>query len=144
MWKSIVVLFIFAALPLSGCARTEKVRALDGELGVPYESLGTLEVKHKTRRFSPQNIGYAGVEAASLTLADTPAREDRYKNILRSKLVRIARDRYGAEAVINVKFWPEPSSTVFPEGNIYARGEMVRYVRFPASRMAAASNTSSS
>jgi len=47
-------------------------------------------------------------------------------------LMKAAKSSYGADAVINVEYWPDPESEGFPRGGtIYARGEMVRYLEFP-------------
>ena len=52
------------------------------------------------------------------------------KRLLDGKLVKAAKKRYNAEAVVNVQYWPDLSSEKFPQGKVYARGEMVRYKRF--------------
>ncbi|MCM8776246.1 MAG: hypothetical protein NC930_07875 [Candidatus Omnitrophica bacterium] len=126
------VLLLAISLVLCGCARTQKVKAMEGTVSVPYESLGTLEVKQQIPQVNADDILWTGVEVVTLTLAPTPSRAERYKKDLRSKLARVARKEYAADALINVTYWPDPSSKGFPKGYLYARGEMIRYQKFPA------------
>ena len=126
-WLAVAV----ALLAFNGCARVEKVRAIEGDKEVPYDSLGTLEVKQKAYRVNPSAAFWTGVEIATLTFADTPSRGEHYKKFLRRKLQKLAGKRYDADAVINVKYWPNPESGNFPDGYIYARGEMIQYHHFP-------------
>ena len=125
------VIFISFAVASAGCARTEKVRAVETGIEVPYESLGTLEVRYKTNRISSAGTLNAVKEGATLTLADTPSRAERYKMALRSELARRAKKEFGAHAVIHVTYWPDLEASSFPDGYVHARGEMVRYTRFP-------------
>ena len=123
---------IFAMLVVfNGCSRVEKVRATEEGKGIPYDSLGTVEVKEKAYRLTPSAAFWTGVEITTLTFADTPSRGEHYKKYLRMKLEKVADKRYNADAVINVHYWPDPESNSFPDGYIYARGEMIRYQRFP-------------
>ena len=115
---------LFAALVAmvlwAGCARVEKVKAVEGDrTTTPYESLGTLEVKEKARFISFSNVLGGAAE--------------HYKKSLRAKLADTARTHYGADGVIKVEYWPDPQSKRFPYGYIYARGEMIKYRKFPAS-----------
>ncbi|HTL48734.1 MAG TPA: hypothetical protein VL688_11810 [Verrucomicrobiae bacterium] len=122
-----VMILIFA---FSGCARTEKVRAVEAPASAPYDTLGTLEVQERACRIAPVLTGMTK-EAVTLGRADT-SRAEMYKNKLKDTLARTAKNRYGANAVVNVTYWPDPASSVFPEGYIHARGEMIRYKKFPA------------
>lgn len=116
---------------ITGCARTAKVTAVEGGTDIPYESLGTLEVREKVSRVSAAGAWYTGVEVVTLSLADTPARDERYKKKLRDLLAERAKTRYQADGVIGVRYWPDPSMDTFPQGYVYARGEMIKYTRFP-------------
>ena len=108
-------------------------RSVEGDITTPYESLGTLEVKQMAPLVSPRGVLWTGVKLATLGFAKTPSRGDHYKSFLRSELSYLAKSRYGADKVINVTYWPDPQSFAFPHGLIYARGEMIRYSRFPPS-----------
>lgn len=127
---------------LMGCARIEKVKATEAAKEIPYHSLGTLEIKERALIPTTASPLWTGVEVATLTLADTPSRGERYKRSLRSKLARLARIKYGADAVINVHYWPDPESKNFPQGYLYARGEMIRYQHFPVAQSSIVSEPS--
>lgn len=131
--KSITSWMLVTALLVvcNGCARVEKVKAVEGGTESPYHSLGTIEVKEKAYRFNPAAAFWTGVEITTLTFADTPSRGEHYKKFLRKKLEKVANKRYDADAVINVQYWPDPESSNFPDGYVYARGEMIQYRRFP-------------
>jgi hypothetical protein len=130
--------FIILALSLAtGCARVEKVVAVESGSEIPYISLGTLEVKERISSFEPSQMVWGGVEVLSLSFANTPKRWEQYKKLMRRRLAELAKERYGAHAVINVVYWPDPSNSKFPEGYLYARGEMIRYQRFPQPAAAA-------
>ena len=121
---------------LSGCTlftRNQWVKAMEG-VGPnvpPYDSLGTLEVKEFAPWLTVPAVLWTGVEVATLSFAKTPSRGDHYKRALRSELAYVASHQYGADAVINVTYWPDPDSKSFADGRIYCRGEMIRYKRFP-------------
>ena len=132
---SIFVSLMVTLSALTGCARIEKVSAIEGTKEIPYQSLGTLEVKQKAYTATPTSAFWTGVEVTTLTLANTPSRSNLYKNSLRTKLARLARKKYGADAVINVQYWPDPESKSFPQGYLYARGEMIRYEHFPGTEL---------
>lgn len=131
MSKKLIITTLCVLALFSACARTEKVRALEGDVATPYRELGQLEVYVKSPVVLPGNIAMKTVEAATLTLANTPSRGDQYKKALRKELVRIAKS-YDADLVINVEYWPDPDSKTFPEGKIYARGMMIKYRKFPS------------
>ncbi|MBI3317150.1 MAG: hypothetical protein HYZ85_04010 [Candidatus Omnitrophica bacterium] len=130
-WVNFLALWVVMS-SLSACIRTERVRAIEGSEGVlPYQSLGTLEIKQKAPYVTPGGILFTGIEVATLTFAKTPSRGDHYKRTLRAELAEVASKSYGADKVVNVEYWPDPDSGSFPDGYVYARGEMVRYHRFP-------------
>ncbi len=127
----VVFLFILLA-PALGLARSERVRAGEGDISVPYTSLGTLEVKKKVSGFS--DLGWKTWQVLTEGGAKSSAQAEHYRKALKCMLVRRAAKQYGANAVIHVQYWPDPASEGFPKGWIYARGEMVRYKPFPASK----------
>ncbi len=130
--QTIVTLLFISLFLMQGCARVEKVRAMEGDFKAPYDSLGTLEVKTKAPYLTLGGSFWTSVEAVSLGVAKTPSRGEHYKRRLRSKLAKIASRRYSADAVIKVIYWPDPESKRFPDGSIHARGEMIRYRSFPS------------
>lgn len=129
-WRSLGVVVILLSFLTSGCTRFQKVKAVEEETDLPYDSLGQLEVQTKAYSITPTGALWDGIELLTLTFAPTPSRGERYKRILSTKLSRHAREHYGAHQVINVTYWPDPESRRFPEGIIRARGEMVRFRPF--------------
>ena len=122
-----MVLGFLVLTALTGCTRTEKVSVLASETASrPAKSLGTLEVSQKTNPWAFVNWGSALKEILTLTLADTS-----YEARLNRKLIKKSK-KFGAEQIVNVKYWPELDSGKFPNGKVHARGEMVRYSRFEA------------
>ncbi len=118
-------------LGLMGCSRVQKFNVTEADDTVPYQNLGTLEVETAVPRTTVPAILWTSAEVMTATLIDSPERGDHYKALLRSKLGDKARRYYGADAVINVVYWPEPNAKGFPHGKLYARGEMIRYEKFP-------------
>ena len=116
---------------ITGCARTEWVRAVEGDDVPEYHSLGSIEVKQLAPVVTAKGAFWTGVEAMTLGFAKTPSRGEHFKDSLRSELAYLASHRYGADKVINVTYWPDPDSYSFADGLIYARGEMIRYAHFP-------------
>lgn len=105
-----ILFFSTLVLVASACARYEKVTVLETGISedIPYESLGVLEVKR------PGRISNTAIKSA-----------------LNRQLADIADERYEADAVINVEYWPDLDSTQkYPDGLVYARGQMIRYKRF--------------
>ena len=133
---ALVSLIMVTALSM-GCARVEKVRAIEGDGSIPYETIGTLEIKEKAPLITGKGILWTGVEVATLTLAKTPSRAEQYKKSLRKTLAKKARKNYGADGVVKVEYWPDPALRSFPYGYVYARGEMIRYKKFPQPELAA-------
>ncbi len=115
-----------------GCTHIQKVTATEGSaFEAPYTSLGTIVVRENVKDLWDHEAGNALKETATLSLAKTPDRADLYKQALVRRLIKTAKDKYGAHAVINLEFWPDPSAQSFPEGLLHARGEMIRYQEFP-------------
>lgn len=50
--------------------------------------------------------------------------------MLDQKLAKKAQKQYGADAIINARYWPDLSSNQFPRGLIFVRGEMIKYKPF--------------
>lgn len=120
--------FAFIAVLLTatfaGCTHVEKRKAIEGDVSKPYDSLGTLEVHVRTNPWKPINWWNDVKEISTVTLANTS-----YDKRLREKLVEDSK-KYGADQVIKVEFWPPLDSKHFPEGKVFARGEMIKYRRF--------------
>ena len=105
----LVCLALFA-----GCAGSApRVDVSEWGTSRPYTSLGILEVKTKT----------------GLWCKDSDHRDDIHR-----ELAKEARYQYGADAVINVRYWPGSAESDL--GYFYGRGEMIRYIRFPAPQKA--------
>jgi len=128
--KGLSILILIGAVAF-GCARYQKIQVLEGGFDRPYKAIGTLEVKEKAEMVP--DVYRAGLELLSLGYIRYPDRADTYKETLNRQLARKAHDLYRADAVINVKYWPEPSSKDFPDGMIYARGQMIQLTQFPSS-----------
>ena len=95
-----LILGISCILCLPGCARTGKVVAREGDTEIPYQSLGTLEVKLRAPVTTPSRVFFGSVELLTLGFAKTPSRGDTYKEMLRDKLAKEARQHYRADEVI--------------------------------------------
>lgn len=121
-----MVLGLLLTAALTGCTHTEKVTAVTVEAARPVDELGTLEVSQKTNPWAFVNWGSALKEIFTLSFADTS-----YEARLKKKLIKKSK-KFHADQIVNVKFWPELDSGRFPNGRVYARGEMVRYRRFEA------------
>jgi hypothetical protein len=134
MVRSALPYFLTAAfiLLVSGCTRTQSIEVIEEEVTEPYDSLGTLEVYSKASRFGLKQAGWGTVKAVTFTMAPTPSRADIYRNKLNEKLVERADKRFNADAVIHPEYWPDLDSKSFPDGKIYARGEMIRFKKFRA------------
>ena len=129
---------LFIALLLSlmpGCTHVERVKAIEGDASIPYDSLGTLEVKMAVPPMTSEQVYWTPIEVLTLGFAHSPSQADSYKRLLQNELVRKARSSYKADAVIHVEYWPDLSSKKFPSGEILARGQMIKYTRFPVSSL---------
>ncbi len=122
--KKIVVLGIFVSLLASGPAYSGvKLQLAETGVSLPYLSLGFSEVKIKAP--GKELKGDKAVKKA-----EKRARKLRAK--LYKKLKHDAKQYFKADAVINIKYWPELDSAKFPHKYVYARGEMIRYNKFPS------------
>ena len=128
-------LFFLAVLlsVMTGCTHVERVKAIEGDASIPYDSLGTLEVKMSVPVLTSEQFYWTPVELLTLGFAHSPSQADSYKRLLQNELVKKARSNYDADAVIHVEYWPDLSSKKFPSGEMLARGQMIRYKRFPKS-----------
>lgn len=128
MKRLLAFLLLMLVAPTLSDARTETVRAVEGDISIPYTSIGTLEVKRRV------DLGFGSkmLQVMTLGIYQPSTSPERQKRALKSLLVNKAVRHYGANAIIHVHYWPDPDSQRFPQGFIYARGEMVRYVHFPA------------
>jgi len=131
-WKTILS---WAALALlSGCSHVqEMVVTQDSKsLTIPYESLGWIQVDLKAPPVQYKRVAGQFGEWVSFGFIKNPSQEEYLQGLLNEKIRGVAKERYKAEEVINVKYWPDLSAKAFPEGRIGARGEMIRYRRFSA------------
>ena len=131
MNKQPFYLLISLLILMAACSRTEKVTSFESDSSLPYIPLGTLEIQEKFERMSVSRTLLKSVEIGTLGLVDIPTRSSQYKKVLREKLARTAKKRYQADAVINVHYWPDPVLKEYPSGTIFARGDMIRYKKFP-------------
>lgn len=116
----------------SGCSGTQKVVASQGGISEPYESLGSIEVDRKAPRIQYRRISGQLWEWVTLGHYENITQEAYLQGLLDKKMIRDAKKIHHAEAVINVKYWPDLRAKKFPRGHIYGKGDMVRYKRFSA------------
>jgi hypothetical protein len=121
----IAILFL-----ITGCTRGEKVQAIEGESISAYDSLGSIEVQVPACRFCISHPIWLMTKVFTLGFAGD-SRADLYKKSLARKLAKKAKKDHHADAVIMVRYWPDPNLDSFPQGKVFARGEMVRYKTFP-------------
>ena len=132
MKKDLVLMLVLGVVVFlgTGCSKTQKVVAIQGDLTAPYQSLGQITVDRDVPRTSlKRGIQHVG-EWMTFGKYRMPTQHEYLQGFLDKKLVKIARDRHGAEAVIKVQYWPDLGSKKFAEGKAYAKGEMIRYKRF--------------
>lgn len=127
MQKSLWIALLPCLLLFTGCSRAGKVVAMESGTSGAYESMGSLVVKEKAKDLWDMEAKKLLVETATLSLADTGTRADMFRQALSARLAETARKKYDAHAVINVTYWPDPAGDDFPDGEIFARGEMIRY-----------------
>ena len=127
---SLAFLVAFSA----GCSHVqEMVVTQDAKsLTMPYDSLGWIQVDLKAPPIQYERVAGQLGEWVSFGYIKNPTQEEYLQKLLNKKMREVAKERYKAEEVINVKYWPELSSDAFPQGRIGARGEMIRYRRFSA------------
>ena len=111
---SLILLLLFA-----GCAKARIVVYP----ATPYDSMGTLEEHVVSVQY---NIV---VRILTLGLLRKPSYADLTKE-LREKLESQAVHKYGADAVSNIQYWPDLTTDATVD-YLYARGEMIRYKKFP-------------
>lgn len=131
--KSVFHLFfvLLIGLLFSGCAKTSKITIYDQTTPpLPYEKIGTLEVKEKAYRFRSQDLVHAPLEVVSIGFYPSPSGADKLKGALNDHLLHDAKKFYRADAIINVTYWPELSSASFPDGWAHAKGEMIKFLPF--------------
>jgi hypothetical protein len=114
-----------------GCSRTQKVVVLQSGISEPYESLGSIEVDRKVPRIQYRRIFGKVWEWTTFGHCKNISQEAYLQGLLNKKMLKDARKNHHAEAVINAKYWPDLTAKKFPQGRIYAKGDMVRYKRFP-------------
>lgn len=91
----------------------------EGAAKPPHRKVGEVEVSVKASAFS---VGY--VKGA--------ARAERIKNKLHRKLKRAAK-KYDADAVTEVKYFPDPAEPSYFRSEIYyARGSLIEFTKFEA------------
>jgi hypothetical protein len=131
-WKTIFSLALLVVV--AGCSHVEKMVVTQDakSLTIPYESLGWIQVDLKAPPVQYKRVAGQLGEWASFGFIKNPSQEEYLQGLLNEKIRGVAKERYKAEEVINVKYWPELSAKAFPEGRIGARGEMIRYKRFSA------------
>lgn len=136
MMRLVAVVFSLMSLfiVVSGCSRVQPVTVSQGgpSMTVPYESLGWAEVERNAPVIEYRRVGGQLLEWCSFGYFPNISHQEYLQGLLDRKLVKAAKERYGAEAVINTQYSPDLSAKNFPKGKIYARGEMVRYKRFTA------------
>lgn len=123
--KGILGFLILAAL-VTGCAHKDKLRAVEGDIETPYESLGTVEVHVSTNPLKPTNAIWFWKKVFTLGFGDTS-----WETRLKRNLIKKAKKHWDVDQIIKVTYWPDPALNKFPKAQIFARGEMVHYKRFP-------------
>ncbi len=128
--------FVLGALVVlsAGCSRTEKMLVTQEakSLTIPYDTLGWIQVDMKAPPIQYERVAGQLGEWVTFGYIDNPTQEEYLKKILDKKIREVAKERYKAEEVINVTYWPALSSKAFPNGRMGAKGEMIRYKRFEA------------
>ena len=115
-----------------GCSRVQKVVAIQGDLNPPYDSLGSIEVNRPAPRISCRRIFGQAWEWITFGRFENISQEAYLRDLLNEKILKVARKNHQAEAVIHMQYWPDLTASKFPQGRIYAKGEMIRYKRFPS------------
>jgi len=123
----VLTAFVFT---MAGCSKTQKVVVMQGDLTASYQSLGQIEVNQDVPRMSLKR-GFQHLWSwMTFGCYHVPAQQEYLKGLLDKKIVKLAKNSYGAEAVIKAQYWPDLGSAKFPQGKAYAKGEMVQYKRF--------------
>lgn len=133
MKRSLVVFSMFLlvmSVVATGCSRVQKVIATQEGMTASYESLGVLEVNRKAPSLQCKRFFGKILEWVTFGHYKNVSQEVYLQRLLDKKLIKDAKKTHHAERVINVKYWPDLKAKKFPQGLIYAKGEMVRYKRF--------------
>lgn len=109
-------LLISSFLLLAGCGSNRVI----SKPGIDYDSLGTLEYHLSTTRPIARILTLGIIRRYSYT---------QMQKRLSKKIADQAHDQYGADAVANMTFWPEPGADAKLD-MLYGRGEMIRYKKF--------------
>ncbi|MFA7255570.1 MAG: hypothetical protein WC133_05690 [Candidatus Omnitrophota bacterium] len=125
---AVAMLFSMSA----GCSRVQKIVVTQGEISEPSEPMGSIEVQRKAPRIPYRRIFGQLWEWVTFGHCENISREAYLQGLLNKKMLKDAKNDYNAEAVIHVKYWPDLTAKKFPQGLIYAKGDMVRHKRFPA------------
>ena len=133
----ITLLFLFALvwIQVPSVHAGVKLDLTEKKAVIPYTSLGFTEVKVKA-----PGKELKGDKASEKAIK----RGNKLKSKLFSKMSKDAKKYFKADAVINITYWPELTSFKFPHKYVYARGEMIRYNRFPLIPAVSSSETNSS
>jgi hypothetical protein len=123
--KGIIGLLVLTTLA-AGCAHKEKMIATEGGTDKPYETLGWVEVHVSTNPTKPTNWIWHLKRLFTFGAGDAS-----WETRLKRNLIKKAKKHFDADQVINVTYWPDPASKVFPKARIFARGEMIHYKQFP-------------
>lgn len=125
----LVVVMLFSVN--AGCSRTQKVVVMQAEVSEPYETIGKIEVDRSVPRIQYRRVFGQLWEWMTFGHSDNLSSEAYLKGLLDEKMLRSAKKDYKAEAIIHAEYWPDLSAKKFPQGRIYAKGDMIRYKRFP-------------
>ncbi len=113
----------FLILPLiSSCAWPKQDAVLEGDATRPYTLLGELELKEPFTYHS-----YYGLSDSDIMT--NPIFKPTVEK-LRKRLAHEAK-KHGANALIEVRFWPESNPGKISEEYVYARAKMIKYAPFP-------------
>ena len=122
MKQAKIALITTLVLLLAACSINPRIIPPSSDLP-DYESLGTLEV------FSSSDVNaFQWLITFGLT---SHFSEAQLKNKLKKELVHKARNKFHADAVIDITYWPKREAEL-PLDRFYARGEMIRYKPFSA------------
>lgn len=126
-----IFLALMMTIGFSGWSKTQGVTVIKEEISVPYDSLGEVEVNSKLPFFRGRTIGSQFLNWVVTSDLDGNTSQEAYlQDYLNKKLIKAAKKNHNVDALIHVKYWPDLKAKKFPEGRVYARGEMIRYKRF--------------
>lgn len=133
MKRSMVLMLVLVMLfsGSTGCSQAHKVIATQGGISEPSESIGSIEVERQVPRIAYRRIFGQLWEWITFGRSENISREAYLQGLLNKKMLKAAKNVYNAEAVIHTEYWPDLTEKKFPQGRVYAKGDMVRYKRFP-------------